>query len=177
MNNSWWQEFVKFFLRGITLNRLVYMVFILILLVIFTPDRAKEAVNAHNPEVLPDYWMYYILLFCCSYIISAAAGSTIEFLKKRVMSFVAYQRDKNERDNIFVSLSSDEFDFIYLFFERGEPLSDFNRNSPAINKLVSKKIFNFWMPNAYNKNLATYSLNTKYKAMFYDWYLKKKALE
>lgn len=63
MNNSWWQEFVKFFLRGITLNRLVYMVFILILLVIFTPDKAKEAVNAHNPEVLPDYWMYYILLF------------------------------------------------------------------------------------------------------------------
>lgn len=53
---------MHFFLQGMTLKQLIHMLIILIILIIVMPVSVKEWINLHNPEILPHYWMYYILL-------------------------------------------------------------------------------------------------------------------
>ncbi len=57
--SNWWQELLRFFLRGLTLQQLIHMFIILIALIIITPASIKEWVDIRNPEILPDHWMYY----------------------------------------------------------------------------------------------------------------------
>lgn len=71
MNNTWWQELLKFFLHKLDINRVVHMLIIFIALVILVPPSLKEMVNARNPEIFGNYWMYYLLLGCLSFFLSA----------------------------------------------------------------------------------------------------------
>ncbi|MDQ7606645.1 superinfection exclusion protein B, partial [Salmonella enterica subsp. enterica serovar Agona] len=45
MNNSWWQELMRFFLQGMTLKQLIHMLIILIVLIIVMPVSVKEWIN------------------------------------------------------------------------------------------------------------------------------------
>ncbi|WP_249820025.1 super-infection exclusion protein B, partial [Escherichia coli] len=68
--SNWWQELLRFFLRGLTLQQLIHMLIILIALIIITPASIKEWVDIRNPEILPDHWMYYAMLLCISYVLN-----------------------------------------------------------------------------------------------------------
>ncbi|CNI63354.1 super-infection exclusion protein B [Yersinia pekkanenii] len=111
MNNSWWQELLRFFLQGMTLKQLIHMLIILVALVIISPTDFKEWVNIRNPEIIPPYWMYYTLLFCGSYIINGILRSSYDLITERLSE----NRARRERDNasralaaIFDSLSLKE---------------------------------------------------------------------
>ncbi|EEZ1123574.1 superinfection exclusion B family protein, partial [Escherichia coli] len=84
MNNSWWQELMHFFLQGMTLKQLIHMLIILIILIIVMPVSVKEWINLHNPEILPHYWMYYILLFCVSYVLNGVVNSAYHTVTERI---------------------------------------------------------------------------------------------
>ncbi|HGZ2050968.1 TPA: superinfection exclusion protein B, partial [Escherichia coli] len=43
--SNWWQELLRFFLRGLTLQQLIHMLIILIALIIITPASIKEWVD------------------------------------------------------------------------------------------------------------------------------------
>lgn len=87
MNNNWWQELVRFFLQKLDINRIVHMLIIFIILVICVPTSFKEAVNDHNPEIFGNYWMYYLLLSCLAFVISALTRGIENLLAKLMSTF------------------------------------------------------------------------------------------
>ncbi|NUL39414.1 super-infection exclusion protein B [Kosakonia sacchari] len=82
MNNNWWQELLRFFLQKLDINRIVHMLLLFIIIVICAPTSFKEAVNAHNPEIFGNYWMYYLLLACIAFVISGLTRGIENFLAK-----------------------------------------------------------------------------------------------
>lgn len=111
MNNSWWQELMRFFLQGITLKQLIHMLIILIFLIIVMPVSAKEWINLHNPEILPKHWMYYILLFCFSYVLNGIVNYAFNAARARAQVFNEQQSKVQEEKfvrELFDSLSLGE---------------------------------------------------------------------
>ena len=111
MNNSWWQELMHFFLQGMTLKQLIHMLIILIILIIVMPVSVKEWINLHNPEILPHYWMYYILLFCVSYVLNGVVNSAYHAVTERIEVFAAQKRKSKEEkyvQDLFDSLTLGE---------------------------------------------------------------------
>ncbi|HDC2658619.1 TPA: superinfection exclusion B family protein [Salmonella enterica] len=111
MNNSWWQELMHFFLQGMTLKQLIHMLIILILLIVVMPVSVKEWVNLHNPEILPQYWMYYILLFCVSYVLNSVVNSVYHVVNERIEASTAQMRKAREEKvvrDLFDSLTLGE---------------------------------------------------------------------
>lgn len=82
---------MHFFLQGMTLKQLIHMLIILIILIIVMPVSVKEWINLHSPEILPHYWMYYILLFCVSYVLNGVVKwSTKTGHRVRVFSSIDF---------------------------------------------------------------------------------------
>ncbi|HBZ8962096.1 TPA: superinfection exclusion B family protein [Citrobacter freundii] len=100
MNNSWWQELMRFFLQGMTLKQLIHMLIILFLLIVIIPSSFKEWVNLHNPEILPQYWMYYILLFCVSYVLNGIANSAYNAAAANVQESNEKRRKAREEKSV-----------------------------------------------------------------------------
>lgn len=161
MNNSWWQEFARFFLQGITLNRLVYMLVILIALVIFTPTEVKEWINSHNPELIPDYWMYYVLLACLSYILSSAVSATYSLCKPSCIDLLNHIY-KRKAERYIEKLSEDEKEFLCMFLDMKKPTNEFTRNSPLMVGLVQKGVLIDLGPMPYENSKNSYRINEYY---------------
>lgn len=87
---------MRFFLQGMTLKQLIHMLIILIFLIVVMPVSAKEWINLHNPEILPQYWMYYILLFCVSYVLNGLINSAYHFSLARIQA--SNDRQVKERE-------------------------------------------------------------------------------
>ncbi len=87
---------MHFFLQGMTLKQLIHMLIILIILIIVMPVSVKEWINLHNPEILPHYWMYYILLFCVSYVLNGVVNSAYHAVTERIEIFAAQKRKSKE---------------------------------------------------------------------------------
>lgn len=87
---------MHFFLQGMTLKQLIHMLIILILLIVVMPVSVKEWVNLHNPEILPHYWMYYILLFCVSYVLNGVFNSVYHAVNERIEALTAQRRKARE---------------------------------------------------------------------------------
>lgn len=100
MNNSWWQELIRFFLQGMTLKQLIHMLIILIFLIVIMPVSAKEFINSYNPEIIPQHWMYYILLFCVSYVLNGIANSIYHSVTERIKASDARQAKELEAKKI-----------------------------------------------------------------------------
>lgn len=102
---------MRFFLQGMTLKQLIHMLIILIFLIVVMPVSAKEWINLHNPEILPQYWMYYILLFCVSYVLNGLINSVYHFALARIQASNARQikeREKKAVHDMFNSLTLGE---------------------------------------------------------------------
>ncbi len=100
-----------FFLQGMTLKQLIHMLIILIILIIVMPVSVKEWINLHNPEILPHYWMYYILLFCVSYVLNGVVNSAYHAVTERIEVSAAQKRKSKEEkyvQDLFDSLTLGE---------------------------------------------------------------------
>lgn len=140
MNNSWWQELMHFFLQGMTLKQLIHMLIILILLIVVMPVSVKEWVNLHNPEILPQYWMYYILLFCVSYVLNGVVNSVYHVVNERIDASTAQQRKAREgkvvRD-LFDSLTLGERAYLAFAVAANNQLKT-EKGSPEAISLLEK---------------------------------------
>lgn len=102
---------MHFFLQGMTLKQLIHMLIILIILIIVMPVSVKEWINLHSPEILPHYWMYYILLFCVSYVLNGVVNSAYHVVTERIEVFAAQKRKSKEEkyvQDLFDSLTLGE---------------------------------------------------------------------
>ena len=102
---------MHFFLQGMTLKQLIHMLIIPIILIIVMPVSVKEWINLHNPEILPHYWMYYILLFCVSYVLNGVVNSAYHAVTERIEIFAAQKRKSKEEkyvQDLFDSLTLGE---------------------------------------------------------------------
>ncbi|EIQ2296112.1 superinfection exclusion B family protein [Salmonella enterica subsp. enterica serovar Newport] len=140
MNNSWWQELMRFFLQGMTLKQLIHMLIILILLIVVMPVSVKEWVNLHNPEILPQYWMYYILLFCVSYVLNGVVNSVYHAVNERIEASTAQQRKAREEKvvrDLFDSLTLGERAYLAFAVSANNQLKT-EKGSPEAISLLEK---------------------------------------
>lgn len=140
MNNSWWQELIRFFLQGMTLKQLIHMIIILILLIVVMPVSVKEWVNLHNPEILPQYWMYYILLFCVSYVLNGVVNSVYHVVNERIEASTAQQRKAREEKvvrDLFDSLTLGERAYLAFAVAANNQLKT-EKGSPEAISLLEK---------------------------------------
>ncbi|EFH1106965.1 TPA: superinfection exclusion protein B [Escherichia coli] len=140
MNNSWWQELMHFFLQGMTLKQLIHMLIILIILVIVMPVSVKEWINLHNPEILPHYWMYYILLFCVSYVLNGVVNSAYHAVTERIEIFAAQKRKSKEEkyvQDLFDSLTLGERAYLAFAVAANNQLKT-EKGSPEAISLLEK---------------------------------------
>lgn len=154
MDNKWWQELLQFFLREIDLNRIFHMLLIFIILVILLPASLKEAIDLHNPEVIPEHWMYYVLLLCMSFFLSA----TTRFISKGISSLAS---DKIHSGKIN-SLSQGELECLAKFLRSGDFVVYFRNHNPAVESLVKKGVLiRIYDPNC-RSNEDGYMIESKY---------------
>ncbi|WP_348236504.1 super-infection exclusion protein B, partial [Salmonella enterica] len=52
--------------------------------------------NLLNPEILPHYWMYYMLLFCVSYVLYGVFNSVYHAVTERIEAITAQRRKARE---------------------------------------------------------------------------------
>ncbi|WP_145569199.1 super-infection exclusion protein B [Yersinia mollaretii] len=132
MNNNWWQEVLHFVLREIDLARIVHMLLIFIILVIALPVSFKEAIDMHNPEIIPPHWMYYILLFCISFFISSATRHVTKLFSLVASEFFVTSRIER--------LTPNEKECLRQFIQRGTYVVYFRNHSAIVESLVRKGI-------------------------------------
>lgn len=129
-----------FFLQGMTLKQLIHMLIILILLIVVMPVGVKEWVNLHNPEILPQYWMYYILLFCVSYVLNGVVNSVYHVVNERIEASTAQQRKAREEKvvrDLFDSLTLGERAYLALTVAANNKLKT-EKGSPVSISLLKK---------------------------------------
>lgn len=129
-----------FFLQGMTLKQLIHMLIILILLIVVMPVGVKEWVNLHNPEILPQYWMYYILLFCVSYVLNGVVNSVYHVVNERIEASTAKQRKAREEKvvrDLFDSLTLGERAYLALTVAANNKLKT-EKGSPVSISLLKK---------------------------------------
>ncbi|QVP48882.1 superinfection exclusion B family protein [Salmonella enterica subsp. salamae] len=140
MNNSWWQELMHFFLQGMTLKQLIHMLIILIILIVVMPVSVKEWINLHNPEILPHYWMYYILLLCVSYVLNSVVNSVYHVVNERIEASTAQQRKAREEKvvrDLFDSLTPGERAYLAFAVAANNQLKT-EKGSPEAISLLEK---------------------------------------
>lgn len=140
MNNSWWQELMRFFLQGMTLKQLIHMLIILIILVVVMPVSAKEWINLHNPEILPNYWMYYILLLCVSYVLNGVVNYVYHAFSGRIQeSDTRRAKERQEKAilDLFDSLTLAERAYLAFAVDANNRLKT-EKGSPESISLLKK---------------------------------------
>lgn len=131
---------MRFFLQGMTLKQLIHMSIILILLIVVMPVSVKEWVNLHNPEILPQYWMYYILLFCVSYVLNGVVNSVYHVVNERIEASTAQQRKAREEKvvrDLFDSLTLGERAYLAFAVAANNQLKT-EKGSPEAISLLEK---------------------------------------
>lgn len=131
---------MHFFLQGMTLKQLIHMLIILILLIVVMPVSVKEWVNLHNPEILPQHWMYYILLFCVSYMLNGVVNSVYHAVNERIEASTAQQRKAREEKvvrDLFDSLTLGERAYLAFAVSANNQLKT-EKGSPEAISLLEK---------------------------------------
>lgn len=131
---------MHFFLQGMTLKQLIHMLIILIILIIVMPVSVKEWINLHNPEILPYYWMYYILLFCVSYVLNGVVNSAYHAVTERIEVSAAQKcKSKEEKyvQDLFDSLTLGERAYLAFAVAANNQLKT-EKGSPEAISLLEK---------------------------------------
>ncbi len=132
MDNNWLQELFRSFLRDIDFRRLMHMLIIFVLLLVVTPKSLKQSIGAHNPEFLPEFSLYYLLVVCISFFLS----SVTSFTTQSAMQFLIGQA----RNLKVALLSAQEKDCLSYIIETGQHVVYFKNHQPIIELLVHKDI-------------------------------------
>lgn len=140
MDNKWLQELLRSILRDIDIRRLMHMLIIFVILTVLLPDSLKQSVGSHNPEFLPAFSLYYLMIFCVSFFIS----SLTSFITKSVLNVL---NTLSLRLKIS-TLSVPEKECLLSFIKTGNHVVYAKNHNPVVEKLVYKGILK-----------KTYSLN------------------
>ncbi|QBY43825.1 super-infection exclusion protein B [Arsenophonus nasoniae] len=138
MNNTWWQEFVRFFLQGITLNRLIYMLIIFVLLIFITPASIKDWINSSSPEIFSSYWLYFVF-FLVSYVIAQLISFLTVFTKRRFRNLI----ECPNRAAILNTLTHDEIDLLKHIVRSGE-IVELPTQNETVKGLIRKGIIAYY---------------------------------
>ncbi|HGJ5854461.1 super-infection exclusion protein B [Arsenophonus nasoniae] len=138
MNNTWWQEFIRFFLQGITLNRLIYMFIIFVLLIFITPSSIKDWINSSSPEIFSSYWLYFVF-FLVSYVIAQLISFLTVFTKRRFRNLIEYPN----RAVILNTLTHDEIDLLKHIVRSGE-IVELPTQNETVKGLIRKGIIAYY---------------------------------
>lgn len=104
------------------------------------PVSVKEWINLHNPEILPHYWMYYILLFCVSYVLNGVVNSAYHAVTERIEVSAAQKRKSKEEkyvQDLFDSLTLGERAYLALAVVANNQLQT-EKGSPEAISLLEK---------------------------------------
>ena len=129
---------MRFFLQGMTLKQLIHMLLILVFLIVVIPVSAKEWINLHNPEILPQFWMYYILLFCMSYVLNGIVNSVYRAVTERIKQSDARkckEREEKALSDLFDSLTLAERAYLSLAVAANNQLITNKGSSESISLL------------------------------------------
>lgn len=153
-----WRDFVRFLLQGITLRHLIHTLIILIALVIFIPANAKEWINLHNPEILPPYWMYYVLLFCISFVLNSCLVHGKEAYDAGAKNRKKIKEERKIEEKI-MQLSNEEKNILALYLDQQKDFVPFERNNHVVEALVEKGILINLGSIPYKANCDGYSID------------------
>lgn len=154
MDNKWLQELLRSILRDIDIRRLMHMLIIFVILTVFLPDSVKQSIGAHNPEFLPAFSLYYLMVLCLSFFIS----SLTSFLTKSVLNaFHALAL------RLKVStLSVPEKECLLSFIKTGNHVVYAKNHNPVVEQLVYKGILKKTYSLNCGPDMEGYVIETKY---------------
>ncbi|USS95534.1 superinfection exclusion B family protein [Serratia symbiotica] len=138
MDNKWLQDISRLFLRDIDIKRLMHMPIIFVILIVLLPDSFKQSLGAHNPELLPNYAIYYVAVFCFSFLFSSIITS---FTTHSFMGFLV----NFARSLKIMSLSAIEKQCLRSFLQNGCHVVYTRNHNPVIELLAHKKILKKYM--------------------------------
>lgn len=155
MDNNWWQDLLRSILRDIDIRRLMHMLIIFVILTVFLPDSVKQSVGAHNPEFLPAFSLYYLMILCVSFFISSLTSfmtkSAINALQTLALRFKVS------------TLSAPEKQCLLSFIKSGTHVVYAKNHNPVIEQLAYKGI----LKKTYSLNCPPdtegYALSSKYQ--------------
>lgn len=140
MDNKWLQELLRSILRDIDIRRLMHMLIIFVILTVLLPDSVKQSVGAHNPEFLPAFSLYYLMILCVSFFISSLTSFTTKSLFNALHTLALRIR--------VITLSEPEKQCLLSFIKTGDHVVYAKNHNPVVEQLAYKGILR-----------KTYSLN------------------
>lgn len=140
MDNKWLQELLRSILRDIDIRRLMHMLIIFVILTVFLPDSVKQSVGAHNPEFLPEFSLYYLMILCVSFFISSLTSFTTKSVLNALQTLALRLK--------VCMLSVPEKQCLLSFIKNGGHVVYAKNHNPVVEQLVYKGILR-----------KTYSLN------------------
>ena len=140
MDNKWLQDLLRSILRDIDIRRLMHMLFIFVILTAFLPDSLKQSVGSHNPEFLPAFSLYYLMILCVSFFISSLTCFTTKSAFSALHTLALRFKIK--------ILSVPEKECLLDFIKTGNHVVYAKNHNPVVEQLVHKGILR-----------KTYSLN------------------
>lgn len=140
MDNKWLQELLRSILRDIDIRRLMHMLIIFVILTVLLPDSLKQSLGSHNPEFLPAFSLYYLMIFCVSFFISSLTSFTTKSAVNALHILALRFR--------ISTLSVPEKQCLLSFINSGNHVVYAKNHNPVVEELVYKGILR-----------KTYSLN------------------
>lgn len=140
MDNKWLQDLLRSILRDIDIRRLMHMLIIFVILTVFLPDSLKQSVGSHNPEFLPAFSLYYLMILCVSFFISSLTCFTTKSAFGALHALALRFKIK--------ILSVPEKQCLLDFIKTGNHVVYAKNHNPVVEQLVHKGILR-----------KTYSLN------------------
>ncbi|CDG47648.1 super-infection exclusion protein B [Serratia symbiotica] len=154
MDNKWLQDIFRFFLRDIDIKRLMHMPIIFVILIVLLPDSFKQAIGAHNPEFLPNYAIYYVAVFCFSFLFSSITSFTTHSVMVFLVNFA--------RSLKIMSLSAIEKQCLRSFLQNGCHVVYARNHNSVIELLAHKKILEKTHDQNCSPDMEGYALSSEY---------------
>lgn len=132
MDNKWLQELLRSILRDIDIRRLMHMLIIFVILTVFLPDSVKQSVGAHNPEFLPAFSLYYLMILCVSFFISSLTSFTTKSILNALQTLALRFKVS--------TLSVPEKQCLLSFIKEGNYVVYAKNHNPVVEQLVYKGI-------------------------------------
>jgi uncharacterized membrane protein len=140
MDNKWLQELLRSILRDIDIRRLMHMLIIFVILTVLLPESVKQSIGVHNPEFLPAFSLYYLMVLCVSFFISSLTSFTTKAVLNSLQTLALRFKVR--------TLSVPEKQCLLSFIKTGNHVVYAKNHNPVVEQLVFKGILR-----------KTYSLN------------------
>jgi len=154
MDNKWLQDLLRSFLRDIDISRLMHMLIIFVILTVLLPDSLKQSVGSHNPEFLPAFSLYYLMILSVSFFISSLTSFTTKTAFNALHTLALRFKVS--------SLSVPEKQCLLSFIRTGNHVVYAQNHNPVVEQLVYKGILKKTYSLNCGPNMEGYVIDDKY---------------